>query len=333
MLTIKKKKGKDFKILNITDTHLVTVDWENPVVRDTFVATVDELVSCTQPDLITMSGDIAFAEWTESFKYFGDLMNKYDIPWTICWGNHDHQAGDEQLREYEELFMGYKNFFYEDTRELGFGSNTIAIDNGEKVVHGLVMIDFFNPAEPHVPNDSPDKGKKILFPELIEWYKKQIKLLSDMGCNESTVITHVPIYEYKLAFDKAFNSEYNHNDVGYEESYDEKYWNDGYKDSFGLLYENICYSDMSVGLFDAMKELGSTKNVLVGHDHINNFSINYEGIRLTYSMASSSVGLKRVVGGTLLTINDEGKAHLQHVPLCFKIYAEGRTYTEKIKKM
>ena len=70
-----------------------------------------------------------------------------------------------------------------------------------------------------------------------------------------------------------------------------------------------------------MRKLGSTKNVIVGHDHLNNFSINYQGIRLTYGMASSSVGLKKKVGGTLLTINDEGKADLCHIPLYYKIYA------------
>ena len=127
MLTIKKEKGKDFKILNITDTHLVTVDWENPVVRDTFVATVDELVNAIKPDLITMSGDIAFAEWTESYKYFGDLMDKYNVPWTVCWGNHDHQAGQEQLCIYEKQFLEYSNFFYEPTRDCGVGSNRNAV--------------------------------------------------------------------------------------------------------------------------------------------------------------------------------------------------------------
>lgn len=321
MLTIKKKKGKDFKILNITDTHLVTVDWENPVVRDTFVATVDELVNAIKPDLITMSGDIAFAEWTESYKYFGDLMDKYNVPWTVCWGNHDHQAGQEQLCIYEKQFLEYSNFFYEPTRDCGVGSNVIAIDNGEKVVHGLVMIDCFMPPSPSVPDDDPEKGKKILSPGLIEWYRKQINTLSEMGCNESTLITHVPLYEYKLAVDAALKSEYDCQDISYGDSFDEKYWNDGYKDSFGVMHESVCYSDASVGLFDSMIELGSTKNVIVGHDHINNFSINYQGIRLTYGMASSGVGLKKTVGGTLLTVDDEGKVILQHIPLCYKIYA------------
>ena len=324
MLTIKKKKGTDFKILNITDTHLVTVDWENPVVRDTFVATVDELVSATEPDLITMSGDIAFAEWTEAYKYFGDLIDKYNVPWTICWGNHDHQAGEEQLGVYEKQFLQYGNFFYEPTRAFGVGSNVIAIDNGERAVHGIVMIDSFDPASPTVPEDDPEKGKKILCPELIAWYEKQINTLSEMGCNESTVITHVPIYEYKLAIDAALKNEYNKNDISFEESFDEKYWNDGHKDSFGVMHEPICYSDLAAGLFASMKKLGSTKHMIVGHDHLNNFSINYEGIQLTYGMASSSVGLKKKVGGTLLTVNDEGKADICHIPLYYKIYPSAK---------
>ena len=324
MLAIRKKKGTDFKVLNITDTHLVTVDWENPVVRDTFVAGIDELVRSTSPDLITMSGDIAFAEWKGSYKYFGDLMNKYDVPWTVCWGNHDHQAGEEQLCEYERQFLQYSNFLYEQNREFGVGSNVIVIDNGERTVHGLVMIDSFDPASPTVPDDDPEKGRKVLCPELIEWYEKQINMLKDLGCNESTLITHVPLYEYKLAIDAALKSEYNCQDISYEDSFDEKYWNDGYKDSFGVTHESVCYSDLAAGLFDAMKKLGSTKHVLVGHDHINNFSINYNGIRLTYGMASSSHGLKQTVGGTLLSINDEGIANLCHIPLKFKIIASSK---------
>ena len=82
MLTIKKKKGTDFKILNITDTHLVTVDWENPVLRDTFIATIDELVDATKPDLITM--DYANEDLTKyvtigEYKGFSAEVEMYDL--------------------------------------------------------------------------------------------------------------------------------------------------------------------------------------------------------------------------------------------------------------
>jgi hypothetical protein len=88
---------------------------------------------------------------------------------------------------------------------MGFGSNVIAIDNGDNIVHGLVMIDCFKTGSPTVPDEDPEKGKKILCPELIGWYKEKINMLSNMGCKETTVITHVPLYEYKLAFDAVDN--------------------------------------------------------------------------------------------------------------------------------
>ena len=38
-------------------------------------------------------------------------------------------------------------------------------------------------------------------------------------------------------------------------------------------------------LFETMQALGSTKGVFCGHDHLNNFSVDYKGIRLTYGMS------------------------------------------------
>ena len=38
-------------------------------------------------------------------------------------------------------------------------------------------------------------------------------------------------------------------------------------------------------MFETMQELGSTDSVFVGHDHLNNFSLNYKGIDLNYGMS------------------------------------------------
>lgn len=38
-------------------------------------------------------------------------------------------------------------------------------------------------------------------------------------------------------------------------------------------------------MFETILELGSTKAVFFGHDHRNNFSVEYKGIRLTYGMS------------------------------------------------
>ena len=61
-----------------------------------------------------------------------------------------------------------------------------------------------------------------------------------------------------------------------------------------------------------MQELGSTKGVFVGHDHKNNFSLLYKGIRLTYGMSidyiafpgMSKIGAQR--GCTVIEVSPDG---------------------------
>ena len=61
-----------------------------------------------------------------------------------------------------------------------------------------------------------------------------------------------------------------------------------------------------------MLELGSTDSVFCGHDHLNNFSINYKGIDLTYSYSIdylaytgiSKLGSQR--GCTVINIAENG---------------------------
>jgi len=61
-----------------------------------------------------------------------------------------------------------------------------------------------------------------------------------------------------------------------------------------------------------MLELGSTKGVFCGHDHENNFSIEYKGIQLSYGMSIdylayigiSKVGAQR--GCKVITYSPDG---------------------------
>ena len=57
-----------------------------------------------------------------------------------------------------------------------------------------------------------------------------------------------------------------------------------------------------------MQELGSTENVVVGHDHVNNYSVLYKGIRLTYALKTGDrcYADADLNGGTLLTVTKDG---------------------------
>ena len=128
----------------------------------------------------------------------------------------------------------------------------------------------------------------------IEWYENQINFYNNY--NQQTLQTidtsllpaeidtyqtikslaffHIPIEEYLTAWNEYVDNNYqNTQDVQYV---------------FGKAGENgkIVYCGIEENnLFETMLDLGSTQGIFCGHDHLNNFSIDYKGIRLTYGMS------------------------------------------------
>lgn len=71
------------------------------------------------------------------------------------------------------------------------------------------------------------------------------------------------------------------------------------------------------GLFDAFLNSNSTQGAFFGHDHLNNFALNYKGVQLTYGYSIdylaysgiSKYGLQR--GCTIITIKPDGSFDCQ----------------------
>ena len=75
--------------------------------------------------------------------------------------------------------------------------------------------------------------------------------------------------------------------------------------------EDVACSNKKDAFFATMVKYNSTKGVFCGHDHINNISLKYQGIDLTYGMSIdylayrkiSQYGLQR--GCTILELNED----------------------------
>ena len=67
-------------------------------------------------------------------------------------------------------------------------------------------------------------------------------------------------------------------------------------------------------MMDALVEMNHTKHVLAGHDHINNSSICYRGVRLTYALKTGTgcYANWRLTGGTVYRIGENGVCDLYH---------------------
>ena len=88
---------------------------------------------------------------------------------------------------------------------------------------------------------------------------------------ETEAFFHIPLQQYRTAYEL------------YAEGGPEA--TDYFGENAEKMINKVCCSDYPSCLFDRMKELQSTKAVFCGHDHYNNMSLEYQGIRLTYGMS------------------------------------------------
>lgn len=314
MITLQKQKNKDFVVLNLSDFQLSPSEWslehKNGKIIDYTLRVLFERV---QPDLVTLSGDLAWCGDREALECMANSLDRFGVPYAVVWGNHDQDGGADVLVEAAKVLSGHPLFLYErGPAELGHGNYVIAIEEDNKIVEALIMMDTHDHArcfdsegkEIFAWGTTPAWGK--LYPEQLDWYREQIKMLKDLGCTESALIAHIPCFAYKEAYNAAYKGETNA--ISIAESYKSEYWNEGYEDSFGVLYEGICSYPADEGVFDTLLECNHTKNMIVGHDHKNCFSIKYKGIRLTFTVKTGAgcYWTPEMNGGTVLTIGNNG---------------------------
>jgi len=306
---------KDFKIMQLTDIHLgsgmLSVKNDNMALN-----AVEAMITEEKPDLVIVTGDIAFPvpysagtfNNRSSAVTFAKLMEKLEVYWCLAYGNHDTEAYSYYTREgiskvYENRDKYPHCLFQVGSEEIaGYGNYVINVKNtAGKITQSL----FFFDSHSYVDGDYLGLLWKYdcIHTNQIEWYKKQVELLTKENGGEvpkSLAFFHIPPAEMKDAF--------------------EEYQNAGFKDTENLTYHYgkigegdylICCSTYNYGVVDAFKENG-TQGAFFGHDHLNNLSVDYKGIRLTYGYSIdylaysgiSKFGLQR--GCTIITVRPDG---------------------------
>jgi len=319
MITLKKTPGNDFIVLNLTDTQIGDSEWEEGHLSNKILTfTVNELVKKLKPDLITISGDLAWANHYKAYDALADYLDSLQIPWAPVWGNHDNSKGPEVVDKVADSYMQHEYCVYEKgDKILGNGNYVIAVEEDGHVVEGIIMLDTHDRL-PYINKSGEEKLEWAkLTPEQLDWYREQVEKLKELGCNDTMMVMHIPIFAYRYAFEEAFNSEYNPREVSIEDSYKGGCWNDGYKDSYGVLHEKgvgiYCFPE-DEHAFDVIEELQSTKHVVCGHDHINNFAIKYRGVELIYGLKTGCGCYwdQSLNGGTYFRITSDGVTESWH---------------------
>ncbi len=88
----------------------------------------------------------------------------------------------------------------------------------------------------------------------------------------------------------------------------------------GAKLEAVYCSNHDDEMFETMKRLGSTKGCFAGHDHMNNYTVDYQGIRLAYGYSCDhNIYLVPQKGGKLIYIYPDGSFTQQGIYRYFGI--------------
>lgn len=296
--TLKKTPGKDFKILQISDTQLFTSKKENQETMDL----VKRLVEEQKPDLVITAGDNISGFFTKFLiKDFIEGMESLGVPWAPVFGNHDGE-GQTDLAWQGEQFEQAENCLYKPgpSNVSGQGNYIINIEENGRIIESLILMDSHNKYE----YEKGVKGYAYIQQDQINWYEWAVKGVSELAYGafqpvEEKVVPSLTFFHIALPeFHTALEPYLDENGLGKVPT----------ELGSGEIRERICCPPYNSGFFSVMKELGSTTDVFVGHDHANDAIVTYEGIRMVYGVKTGPSPHQWndavAYGGTLITIQD-----------------------------
>lgn len=280
-----------FKILTCADMH-------NSTDHSEFALTVlSRLLEKEKPDLVLLLGDNVVGrsdtQMQEKLKKFFEERKQY---WGFVLGNHDSEykikqdiiaaekKGELSAQRIEEIGAAGRKWMFdtlsggahcivrdeggEDVR--GFGNCVVNIRNSKGISQSLFFFDSgdYLYGVKRKAFGSEKRCYDYIRDNQIDWYKRRLKELTSENNGilpKSMAFFHIPLPEFQKAFTAV------------------KRRKSSAKRIYGTNYEKVCSSDFDAGAFEAFRSSNSTHTVVCGHDHKNDSSIVYKGVRLMYS--------------------------------------------------
>ena len=290
----------DFKVMHLTDIHIgggfLSTEKDKKAIN-----AVAAMISAEKPDLVVISGDMA-----ATYPHAGTLNNHYShefvirlmenlgVYWTVTFGNHDSEIYNSLTRPevadmYDNESLKYCLFDGGPKDIYGEGNHAINVRNSLGLVTKSIII-----MDSNSYTDEDPLGLQWIYDNIhadqIEWYRNTIYSLNEYNTNllnslpesdrpeniedyttvQSLLFIHIPLMETRNAYDEYLAAGGDTENVKYIS---------------GKIGEEAPYVYCSMEeeqMFETMLELGSTKAMFFGHDHLNNAVMDYKGIIFSY---------------------------------------------------
>ncbi len=281
----------DFKVMHLTDIHIGGGFLSKDVDQKALNA-VAAMITAEKPDLVIATGDIAFpVPYTagtfnnySGAKAFANLMESLGVYWDVTFGNHDAEAYSyfdrEALAEFYEREEYEHCLFKAGPEDVdGFGNHVIEVKNTDGIItQAFVLTD----SQAYVKDNIIESIKGTydnIHPNQVQWYEAEISRMNeenkavdkDAQTVSSLAFFHIPLVEMLDCW-----TEFSSN--GYKNTENVKHIEGIMGEGGKAVYCGLGEDE----LFEKMLELGSTKAMFNGHDHLNNTTFEYKGIQFSY---------------------------------------------------
>lgn len=292
---LRAHENGDFKVIILSD---IQGDEGYITIPDNVLDNIKTVVDRENPDLVIFNGDNSHAfKDARNLKVYLTQMTQYlednEIPWAHVYGNHDDEGGISKERQ-SQIYGEFEYCISKVGSVSGVGNFVLPVYSydGSKILYNVWCLDSHSYTSLDEINITLNNGVYFkgkydwIKQDQIAWYLESSRLLEEYNGAPipAMMAFHIPLQESGYAW--------------------------MVKDSAGLDYEGVRrenggFSATNSGLFSAALARGDVKLIVNGHDHVNDFMVNYHGIKLCYSSTVSTMHYhdKDMLGARVIKLN------------------------------
>ena len=302
------KDAEDLKIMQIADPQIKFGSFTRD--RKT-MDLLDRAIKREQPDICVVTGDLTLSIFTyDAFKYFAEFMEERHQYWTFTYGNHDSQFDCSKYTIFR-LLVNYDHCLFTPGPSDVYGASNFLVNifkgsvDASNLIYSLVLLD--SGMYPTGDNVSlSDWVYDWIRQDQMDWYEWAVNGLQAINPDvQSSMFFHIPIKEFANMYylnelNKDANAEvpdYVRNELYGKVAIDQVkgvvresaknesefvYGDEGY--TVGIYYQGNAEGADHPDVFGYIKNLGCTKALFCGHDHVNNLKGYYDGVYLGYGL-------------------------------------------------
>jgi predicted MPP superfamily phosphohydrolase len=244
-----------FKIVQFTDVHWIYDDPKSEEAAER----MREVLDAERPDLVVYTGDIIFAKpAAPALQRALEPAIERGIPFAVTWGNHDDEQ-DMTRAELSAYIKDMKGNLTSHTEGISGQTNyTLSVKSSDGRRDAAVLYIFDSHSYSKIERV---KGYDWIKHDQVAWYIEQSKAFTAKNGGSplpALAFMHIPLPEMR---DMTQN----------QNIY-----------MVGTRKEMVCAPEINTGLATAMLTAGDVMGLFVGHDHVNDYVVDWYGILMGY---------------------------------------------------